>query len=392
MNTEQKAKAYDEALEKAREWHNDSHITIGLKGNLEDIFPELKENEDERIRKEIIETFKILGDGKIPVDINYADIFTWLEKQGKQKSIDDLTQQEVMDIAVAKCFEQSGQKPVDKVEPKFHEGEWIVDNQGLTHQIERVVENVTTHTFGYDIVGGGYFNDNTEGVRLWTIQDAKDGDVLASDNSIFIFQEEYIAEKPIAYCGLMNGCFIVDGEDACWTNERYYPATKEQRDTLFKAMADTGWEFDFEKKELKKIEQEIVENSAKVSESSSEEKDMCEYKKGFECGKQRVLKYPEDFDLCKKSVWSEEDEEHTHSLLDRLEGMCKKGSTFITTRFAVSQDIDWLKSLEERYTWKPSEEQIVVLELASKYERVFTPEQIDILIDLKEQLKKLKVE
>lgn len=46
--------------------------------------------------------------------------------------------------------------------------------------------------------------------------------------------------------------------------------------------------------------------------------------------------------------------------------------------------------LEER--WKPSDEQMVVLELACKYERAFTPKQIEILIDLKEQLKKLKGE
>lgn len=54
--------------------------------------------------------------------------------------------------------------------------------------------------------------------------------------------------------------------------------------------------------------------------------------------------------------------------------------------------VDFLNSLKERYAWKPSDEQIVVLELASKYERVFTPKQIDILIGLKEQLKKLKGE
>lgn len=53
--------------------------------------------------------------------------------------------------------------------------------------------------------------------------------------------------------------------------------------------------------------------------------------------------------------------------------------------------INWiLKSLKPHNSWKPSDEQMVVLELASKYERVFTPKQIDILIDLKEQLKKLK--
>jgi hypothetical protein len=37
----------------------------------------------------------------------------WLEKQGNKKSIDELTEQEAMDIAVAKCFEQGEQKPAD---------------------------------------------------------------------------------------------------------------------------------------------------------------------------------------------------------------------------------------------------------------------------------------
>lgn len=47
LSLEQKVQRYDRALERAREWYNDPHITIGLKGNLEDIFPELAESEDE---------------------------------------------------------------------------------------------------------------------------------------------------------------------------------------------------------------------------------------------------------------------------------------------------------------------------------------------------------
>ena len=52
--------------------------------------------------------------------------------------------------------------------------------------------------------------------------------------------------------------------------------------------------------------------------------------------------------ISPNSAWSEEDEQHVNSLLKRLEGMCKKGATYTATRFAVSQDIDWLKSLKER--------------------------------------------
>ena len=45
----------------------------------------------------------------------------YIEKQGEQKSIDNLTPQEAMDIAVEKCFNE--QKPVDNAEPKLNESE-----------------------------------------------------------------------------------------------------------------------------------------------------------------------------------------------------------------------------------------------------------------------------
>lgn len=89
MTQEEKAKRYDGALERAREWYNDPHITIGLKGNLEDIFPELKESEDERIRKVLIDYFNRYKEQEecgvktfygIPTD----NILAWLEKQGQK--------------------------------------------------------------------------------------------------------------------------------------------------------------------------------------------------------------------------------------------------------------------------------------------------------------------
>jgi hypothetical protein len=87
-----------------------------------------------------------------------------------------------------------------------------------------------------------------------------------------------------------------------------------------------------------------------------------------------------------KSAWSEEDSARLQRIIDFL-WYNRKGDT--DTIYQQEQDIDWLKSLKDKYTWKPSDEQITVLELASKYERVFTLKQIDILIGLKEQLKKL---
>lgn len=53
LTIEQKAKLYDEAIEKAEKWRNAPNINkIPTFGNkiIEDIFPELYEPEDEKIR------------------------------------------------------------------------------------------------------------------------------------------------------------------------------------------------------------------------------------------------------------------------------------------------------------------------------------------------------
>ena len=58
MTTEEKAKAYDEALEKAQCWLNDPQTIQDCNYTIEDaiqnIFPVLAKNEDEMIRKELI--------------------------------------------------------------------------------------------------------------------------------------------------------------------------------------------------------------------------------------------------------------------------------------------------------------------------------------------------
>jgi hypothetical protein len=74
-------KKYKEALERARVYHtggsiSDAHIT-------EVIFPELKESEDDRIKREIIAYINELADlknEKIP-----TKWIAWLEKQGKEE-------------------------------------------------------------------------------------------------------------------------------------------------------------------------------------------------------------------------------------------------------------------------------------------------------------------
>ena len=238
-------KAYKEALERAKKLHKDA-ITLQLEQDIKDyeyIFPELKESEDERIRKFLIEDIKDTLSSKDFKHYNpehtkkLEEALAWLEKQGERKSVDNLTSQEAMDIAVAKCFEQGEQKssdmsikekahqiawetskhydpllskeswcemaaldmahwlekqasPVlfnssnvgkndDKVEPKFKVGDWIYHEiSGNTFHINKIENDLYVSDEGATISLGKQ-ND----WRTWTIQDAKDGDVLTWDDS-----------------------------------------------------------------------------------------------------------------------------------------------------------------------------------------------------------------
>ena len=96
MTKEEKAKAYDEALEKEKEMMGNTCSSEQTKCICQELFPELAESEDERIRKKLIEivsawknrephgigNVKYISSSKID-KIN--KILAWLEKQKEQK-------------------------------------------------------------------------------------------------------------------------------------------------------------------------------------------------------------------------------------------------------------------------------------------------------------------
>lgn len=148
---------------------------------------------------------------------------------------------------------------VNKIEPKFKVGDWIVSNFNTVCYVESINEknyHLRLNDGYHEKMSINYVDRN---FHLWTIADAKDGDVIFYDDGwTCIF-------KNIHGIWYSSYCFITaDGEfhtgyerhavDAK-LNGNANPATKEQRDILMKAMADAGYTFDFEKKELKKIEQ-----------------------------------------------------------------------------------------------------------------------------------------
>ena len=240
-------------------------------------------SEDERIRKSLIRNYTNQHSSNFPTADGFTreQILAWLEKQGEKKSTDNLTQQEAMDIAVAKCFNE--QKAVDKVEPKFNVGDWCIDNEdGTIFQIVKVLDNTYTYKTneGKEYSCTHYSLEND--ARLWTIADAKCGDVLvASDESLFIFAR---AKGDAAYYHFSlckNGSQeISDGKYAWEVAKDCYPATQKQRNLLFQKMKESGYEWNADKKELNTIESKFNASDWVVNKNGTVQQ-ILSYKNGI---------------------------------------------------------------------------------------------------------------
>lgn len=93
LSIEEKAKAYDEALHKAKSVIEQNPLMEYLKKGIEYIFPELKESEDERMRNFISNELVCLRatDEKGTVRYNeLTEAIAWFEKQGEQKPAEEV--------------------------------------------------------------------------------------------------------------------------------------------------------------------------------------------------------------------------------------------------------------------------------------------------------------
>lgn len=224
MNYEQK---YKEALGRAKKFYNNEGCRVGMTPvDLEVIFPELKESEDERVRKQIISFLKEFEYDHYRC-LDFSSWIAWLEKQREQK-------------------------PINNIEPKkFKVGDWITDGY-LHYKITDVLEDryiVDTKIVKRNAI---LFNHENR-YHLWTIEDARDGDVLKEDSCIFIVEKINPNGTAIVHCCLFDdGEFDSIGSTLGFDVDSTKPATKEQRDLLFAKMHEAGYEWDEEMKELKK--------------------------------------------------------------------------------------------------------------------------------------------
>ena len=147
------------------------------------------------------------------------------------------------------------QKSADKIEPRFKVGDWVVNKFGDSWHIDSLDKK------NYQVSDGkGNYNyfpiSKQDEMHLWTIKDAKDGDVLVHnsfmfDDFIFIYNNTSILQAYCYYSNERNRFIIEDRGHHCpWNMQEVTPATKEQRDLLFQKMKEAGYEWDAEKKEL----------------------------------------------------------------------------------------------------------------------------------------------
>ena len=227
LSINEKAKAYDKAIERAKKIYGN--------GIIERIFPELKEGDDERIKKNCIH-FLELQKQHHAATFEIEECIAWLEKQGKQLA--------------------------DKNKPRFEVGDWVVF---ITSESVYQVEKKENYEYTLRHILGGSMClpfSNEELIREWTIQDAKDGDVICYRDEISLYKHdiENCTKQETTFGGFVYYCcydgkrFITDSFYMLTEQDEIdiHPATKEQRDALMKAMNDAGYEWDSEKKELKK--------------------------------------------------------------------------------------------------------------------------------------------
>lgn len=291
---------YKRALKKAKQGLKSCGSDSYAAKLIYSFFPELQESGDERVRKSLIELVKQSTHVLNPM--KQKAMIGWLEKQGAPAKLTEEEQNRFAKGALTGCamsfidyldthryegkmcvsngecedienafhnamwdklhryyckYIEDQDKQSDEVAPKFKAGDWVITDSNNVVCIESINLSGTKYTLR--CIDGRHERMSVEYVdkcwHLWTIKNAKDGDVLvASDGSVLLFKE-------VADCGCkLYSAFTKDSEihvnedlELFWqTACDVRPSTKEQRDRFFEKMKEAGYKWDDEKKELNK--------------------------------------------------------------------------------------------------------------------------------------------
>lgn len=364
-------RAYKNALERAKKLHSES-IIAKLRGDqekIEQIFPELRESEDERIRRELIEYLKQRSKSGFNQEVKICNNgIAWLEKQGENKDqrhsildelieADDIYQMSVNDAMV----EEAKNKAIDALsklgiskllglEKQGHDGKkWIYEDvylkekeQLIQNGIDEVLEN--PQKYGLEKQGEQ---------PSWSEEDEKMKSLIIST---------------LTSMGTLN-------------LERYHHMNLDEVKNWLKSIKDRvqpqprqEWsEEDSER--LLRIHQFIWAN-----------------RKG---DTDEIYQQEQDADWLMtlnhqpKQEWSKKDEDVWRTLLFNFENMNRKYLWGDGENCYAIDIVNFLKSLKPQSHWKPSEEQMEALNAINNIGELSYIGQSDLLIKLYNDLKNL---
>lgn len=158
---------------------------------------------------------------------------------------------------------------IEEVEcPKFNVGDWVF----ATNDVEGPWL-ITARTDNYYTLQDAQKNEASVAqitidnkYRLWTLKDAKPGDVLISegDKHPFIFKK-FLGYAPSAYCGIdTTDSIYISDEDRPWTRDTVRPATYEERQLLFNKLEEKNYKWDTDTLTLSKIQKRWRDNEYKT--------------------------------------------------------------------------------------------------------------------------------
>lgn len=138
---------------------------------------------------------------------------------------------------------------VEEVEAtKFNVGDWIINDNGGRAWL---ITAITSDCYWLQDVQGhrerAYHGAVDTCFHLWTLKDAKPGNILVSTDSCrpFIFKGFYYDGAPTAYCGIdTTDSIYISDNDLPWTRDTVRPATYEERQQFFNRLEEEGYKWD----------------------------------------------------------------------------------------------------------------------------------------------------
>ena len=255
-------------------------------------------------------------------------------------------------------WHKNEQKYADKIEPRFKVGDWVANKFGDSWHIDSLDKK------NYQVSDGKgnyiyFLISEQDEMHFWTIQDAKDGDVLS-------FYSEYKSNKMVQvgmiekYVGKHGGCsntfkmYVGVNWDNNLQMGEYmgcsdiHPATKEQRDFLFQKIKESGYKWNAETKTLEKLVKPKFKVGDRVKHKDTNKDDVYEISKVYD-GSYGIagfnwmiyMKYQDQYELV-SNKFDPKTLKPFDKVIVRLDNMCQWRCDLFSNAYKYNGAINYL--------------------------------------------------